>query len=113
MLDVGFFLPLFFIIDFYLLFMGKPSPVSVFLAATSLLGASASSGVVAQAKPAGGLTEWSTDQSVDEKSIPDADARALTKKAMEEDVCVPIGERENCPHPYPHLSTPPFVDLNN
>ena len=96
MLDVVFLLLFFFIIDFYLLIMVKPSPVSVFLAATSLLVASASSGVVAQAKPAGGLTEWSTDQAVDEKSIPDADARALNKKAMEEDVCVPIGEGENC-----------------
>ena len=96
MLDVVFLLLFFFIIDFYLLIMVKPSPVSVFLAATSLLVASASSGVVAQAKPAGGLTEWSTDQAVDEKSIPDADARALNKKAMEEDVCIPIGEGENC-----------------
>jgi hypothetical protein len=95
-LDAVFFILFFFIIDFYSLTMAKPSPVSVFLAATSLLVASASSGVVAQAKPAGGLTEWSTDQAVDEKSIPDADARALNKKAMEEDVCVPIGEGENC-----------------
>ena len=96
MLDAGFFRVGLFIIDFYSLIMAKPSPVSVFLAATSLLVASASSVVVAQAKPAGGLTEWSTDQAVDEKSIPDADARALNKKAMEEDVCVPIGEGENC-----------------
>ena len=96
MLDVVFFRLELFIIDFYSLIMAKTSPVSVFLAATSLLVASASSGVVAQVKPAGGLTEWSTDQAVDEKSIPDADARALNKKAMEEDVCIPIGEGENC-----------------
>ena len=96
MLDAFFFQLWLFIIDFYSLNMAKTSPVSVFLAATSLLVASASAGIVAQAKPAGGLTEWSTDQAVDEKSIPDADARALNKKAMEEDVCVPIGEGENC-----------------
>ena len=96
MLDVIFFSLFFFIIDFYSLSMSKASPVSVFLAATSLLVASASSGVVAQAQSAGGLTEWSTDQAVDEKSIPDADAKALKKKAKEEDVCVPIGEGENC-----------------
>ena len=76
--------------------MAKVSPVSVFLAATSLLVASASSCVVAQAQSAGGLTEWSTDQAVDEQSIPDADAKALSQKAAEEDVCVPIGEGENC-----------------
>jgi hypothetical protein len=95
-LDAVFFRLELFIIDFYSLIMAKTSPVSVFLAATSLLVASASAGIVAQAKPAGGLTEWSTDQAVDEKSIPDADARALNKKAMEEDVCIPIGEGENC-----------------
>ena len=76
--------------------MAKPSPVSVFLAATSLLVATASSGVVAQANSAGGLTEWSTDQAVDEESIPDAAAGALNKKAKEADICVPIGEGENC-----------------
>ena len=85
-----------FIIDFYSLNMAKASPVSVFLAASSLLLASASTGVVAQAQSSGGLQEWSTDQAVDEESIPDADAKALKKKAKEEDICVPIGEGENC-----------------
>ena len=94
--DVVFVLFSFFIIDFYSLNMAKTSPVSVFLAATSLLLASASTGVVAHAQSAGGLKEWSTDQAVDEESIPDADAKALKKKAKEEDICVPIGEGENC-----------------
>ena len=85
-----------FIIDFYSLNMAKTSPVSVFLAATSLLLASASTGVVAHAQSAGGLKEWSTDQAVDAKSIPDSDAKALQKKAEAEDICVPIGEGENC-----------------
>ena len=85
-----------FIIDFCSLNMAKASPVSVFLAASSLLLASASTGVVAQAQSSGGLQEWSTDQAVDEESIPDADAKALKKKAKEEDICVPIGEGENC-----------------
>jgi hypothetical protein len=58
--------------------------------------ASATSGVAVQAQSAGGLQEWSTDQAVDEKSIPDADAKALQKKAKAEDICVPIGEGENC-----------------
>jgi multisubunit Na+/H+ antiporter MnhG subunit len=94
--DVVFVLFSFFIIDFYSLNMAKTSPVSVFLAATSLLIASASTSVVAQAQSAGGLQEWSTDQAVDEESIPDSDAKALKKKAIAEDVCVPIGEGENC-----------------
>ena len=94
--DVVFVLFSLFIIDFYPPNMAKTSPVSVFLAATSLLIASASSGVVAQAQSAGGLQEWSTDQAVDAESIPDSDAKALKKKAIAEDVCVPIGEGENC-----------------
>ena len=96
MSDVVFFLPSLFIIVFYLLNMPKTSPVSVFLAATSLLVASATSGVAVHAQSAGGLQEWSTDQAVDENSIPDSDAKALKKKALAEDVCVPIGEGENC-----------------
>tara|TARA_Y100001968_G_scaffold322303_1_gene358143 strand:+ start:1097 stop:1327 length:231 start_codon:yes stop_codon:yes gene_type:complete len=75
--------------------MPKASPVSVFLAATSLLLAS-STADLANAQSSGGLKEWTTDQEVDEKSKLDKDAAALMKKAEEEDVCVPIGEGENC-----------------
>ena len=96
MSDVVFVLFSLSIIDFYPFNMAKTSPVAVFLAATSLLIASASPGVVAQAQSAGGLQEWSTDQAVDAESIPDSDAKALKKKAIAEDVCVPIGEGENC-----------------
>ena len=75
--------------------MPKPSAISVFVAATSLFVASA--GVPAlQAQEAGGLKEWNTDQGVDEESVLDADAAALQKKAEQEDICVPIGEGENC-----------------
>ena len=75
--------------------MPKPSAISVFVAATSLLVASV--GVPAlQAQDAGGLKEWNTDQGVDEESVLDADAAALKKKAEQEDICVPIGEGENC-----------------
>ena len=75
--------------------MLKPSAISLFVAATSLLVASA--GVPGlQAQDAGGLKEWNTDQGLDEESILDADAAALKKKAEAEDICVPIGEGENC-----------------
>ena len=75
--------------------MPKPSAISVFVAATSLLVASA--GIPAlQAQDAGGLKEWNTDQDLDEESVLDADAAALKKKAEQEDICVPIGEGENC-----------------
>ena len=75
--------------------MPKPSVISVFVAATSLLVASAGAPTV-QAQDAGGLKEWNTDQGVDEESVLDSDAAALKKKAEQEDICVPIGEGENC-----------------
>ena len=73
--------------------MPKPSAISVFAAATSLLLASSSA---LHAQDAGGLKEWNTDQAVDEESVLDSDAAALKKKAEQEDICVPIGEGENC-----------------
>ena len=73
--------------------MPKPSAISVFAAATSLLVASAPA---VQAQSARGLKEWNTDQDVNEESVLDSDAAALKKKAEQEDICVPIGEGENC-----------------
>jgi hypothetical protein len=75
--------------------MAKPSAITVFLAASSLLLASPDLPRV-QAQNGGGLEEWSTDQAVDDDSVMDSDAAALKKKAEQEDVCVPIGEGENC-----------------
>tara|TARA_Y100001954_G_scaffold18035_1_gene16689 strand:+ start:76 stop:300 length:225 start_codon:yes stop_codon:yes gene_type:complete len=73
--------------------MPKPSAISVFVAATSLLVASSPS---VHAQSFGGLKEWNTDQDVNEESVLDSDAAALKKKAEQEDICVPIGEGENC-----------------
>ena len=73
--------------------MPKPSAISVFVAATSLL---VSSAPFVHAQSAGGLKEWNTDQDVNEESVLDPDAAALKKKAEQEDICVPIGEGENC-----------------
>ena len=51
---------------------------------------------MSHARSGGGLKEWNTDQGIEEKSKMDDDAKALQKKAEQEDVCVPIGEGENC-----------------
>lgn len=75
--------------------MSKAAPVSIFLAATSILLASSTT-QLSHAQDAGGLKEWNTDQGIDEKSTLDQDAEALQQKAEEEDICVPIGEGENC-----------------
>ncbi len=77
--------------------MGKKSPVSIFLAATALIAANSldpNPGLSGEKK--GGLKEWSTDQSIDAESILDEEAKAAAKKAKEEDICIPIGEGENC-----------------
>ena len=75
--------------------MSKPSAITVFVAATSLLVASTAVPAVL-AQDAGGLKEWTTDQAIDDESVLDSDASALKKKAEQEDICVPIGEGENC-----------------
>ena len=75
--------------------MAKPSAISIFVAATSLLVATTAAPVV-KAQSSGGLQEWTTDQGVDEEGQLDSDAAALKKKAEQEDVCAPIGEGENC-----------------
>ena len=47
-------------------------------------------------EPLCGLQEWNTDQDIDAEATKDADAQKAADKAAEEDVCVPIGEGENC-----------------
>ena len=74
--------------------MPRKNSVAIFIAATSAL--SISSPVSAGDQDLGGLKEWNTDQGLDEESVLDADAAALKKKAEQEDICVPIGEGENC-----------------
>ena len=40
--------------------------------------------------------EWNTDQDIDSEEQKDEDARKAAEKADAEDICVPIGEGENC-----------------
>ena len=44
----------------------------------------------------GGLQEWSSDQDIEAESKPDAAAKKAAEKAKEADICIPIGEGENC-----------------
>lgn len=110
--------------------MGKKSPVSIFLAASTLLAANvlhpdlsyAGEGEAGSADihhagegeggeghhhdhagegeggegEMGGLQEWSSDQDIDAESKPDAAAKKAAEKAKEADICIPIGEGENC-----------------
>ena len=77
--------------------MTKNSPVGIFLAAAAALTTNA---IIPNNSMAhddcGGLKEWTTDQAVDEDGKLDAAAKKAAKKAKKADVCIPIGEGENC-----------------
>ena len=49
-----------------------------------------------KSKDLGGLKEWTTDQDVDEDGKLDAAAKKAAEKAKKADICIPIGEGENC-----------------
>ena len=77
----------------------KRSTLSIFLAGAAALSSQVAAvpNALADTNPmGGGLQEWSTDQDIDAESKKDADAKKAAEKAAEEDICVPIGEGENC-----------------
>ncbi len=79
--------------------MGKKTPVAVFLAASAILASNAIHGDLSHAGEKGemgGLKEWTTDQSIDEESTLDDSSKKAAKKAKEKNICIPIGEGENC-----------------
>ena len=95
--------------------MSKGSPVAVFLAASAIL-ATATTGCqsnlnqssessektvshnhsVKESDDMGGLKEWTTDESVESEGKLDKAAKKAAKKAKEQDICIPVGEGENC-----------------
>ena len=80
--------------------MGKRSPVAIFMAATALLATSSLNSDFSKAgedsNELGGLKEWTTDQKIDEESTLDEAAKKAAKKAKKSNVCIPVGEGENC-----------------
>ena len=84
--------------------MGKKSPVAVFLAASAIIASNAFHNDLAKAgeeKSGGGwLKEWNTDQAIDDEStLNDAakeEKEKTLQKAKKKDICIPIGEGENC-----------------
>ena len=44
----------------------------------------------------GGLKEWTSDQEADEDGKLDEAAQKAADKAKKSNVCIPIGEGENC-----------------
>ncbi len=80
--------------------MKNQTPIAIFMAASAILASSTlysnPSNAGEQKGFFGGLKEWNTDQGVNEEGKLDEAAKAAKKKAQEEDVCIPIGEGENC-----------------
>tara|TARA_A100001035_G_scaffold236972_1_gene201068 strand:- start:279 stop:506 length:228 start_codon:yes stop_codon:yes gene_type:complete len=74
--------------------MSKKSSIALFIAATSAL--SISSSVNGGENDMGGLKEWNTDMDVSADFILDDKAQEIADKEKKSDVCVPIGEGENC-----------------
>ena len=78
----------------------KKTPVGIFLAATAAL---ATTTIIPDHSMAGeknggmgGTKEWTTDQEVDEDGKLDEAAQKAADKAKKANVCIPIGEGENC-----------------
>ena len=74
--------------------MPKRSSIALFIAATSAL--SISSSVNSGENDIGGLKEWNTDMDINADFILDDKAQDIADKAKKSDVCIPIGEGENC-----------------
>ena len=74
--------------------MLRKSSIAIFIAATSALAISSS--VNAGEQDLGGLKEWNTDMDVDADFILDDKAQEIADKAQKSNVCIPIGEGENC-----------------
>lgn len=81
--------------------MGKKTPVAIFMAASAMLAVNAIQPELSRAAEGGsgemgGTQEWSTEQSIDAESTLDDAAKEQQVQFEEEEVCIPIGEGENC-----------------
>ena len=78
--------------------MPSKSPISLFLAATSILSIAATEDISTKASEneLGGLKEWNTDMPIDADFVLDENAQKLADEAAKSSACVPIGEGENC-----------------
>ena len=78
--------------------MKKRNSIAIFLAATSALAITTSEdfSVKAGENDLGGLKEWNTDMPLEADFILDEEAQKLADEAKNSNMCVPIGEGENC-----------------
>ena len=78
--------------------MKKKNSIAIFLAATSALAITTTEDIALKAgeNDLGGLKEWNTDMSIEADFILDEEAQKLADEAKNSNMCVPIGEGENC-----------------
>ena len=78
--------------------MKKKYSIAIFLAATSALAVTTSKDFSLKAgeNDLGGLKEWNTDMPLSADFILDDEAQKLADEAKNSNLCVPIGEGENC-----------------
>ena len=80
--------------------MPSKSPIGIFLAAAAALSTNAiipdNSMAGENQGDMGGTKEWTTDQDADEEGKLDEAAEKAAKKAKKANVCIPVGEGENC-----------------
>ena len=82
--------------------MSSKTPIGIFLAAATALATNAIipdnsiAGENHNQGDMGGLKEWTTDQEADEDGRLDEAAQKAADKAKKANVCIPIGEGENC-----------------
>ena len=78
--------------------MKKRNSLAIFLAASSALTITTTENLSLKAgeNDLGGLKEWNTDMPLDADFLLDDEAQKLAEEAKQSDLCVPIGEGENC-----------------
>ncbi len=78
--------------------MKNKNSIAIFLAATSALAVTTSKDFSLKAgeNDLGGLKEWNTDMPIEADFILDDEAQKLADEAKNSNLCIPIGEGENC-----------------
>ena len=78
--------------------MNNKNSIAIFVAATSALAIAASDDLSLKAaeNDLGGLKEWNTDMPLEADFILDDKAQKLADEAENSNICIPIGEGENC-----------------
>ena len=78
--------------------MNNKNSIAIFVAATSALAIVASDDLSLKAaeNDLGGLKEWNTDMPLEADFILDDEAQRLADEAENSNICIPIGEGENC-----------------